>query len=94
VQPAATMATFRPMIFNLSWVIASHLRCRGAALRQCIFRVGPPPGYHRRRNAHTGGLPRPRYDRQRPPLFAEALRAAKKALDAQGLLNPGILIDP
>ena len=37
---------------------------------------------------------RPWYDRQRPPLFAEALRAAKKALDPQGLLNPGVLIDP
>ena len=37
---------------------------------------------------------RPRYGRQRPPLFAEALRAAKKALDPQGLLNPGVLIDP
>jgi alkyldihydroxyacetonephosphate synthase len=32
--------------------------------------------------------------RQRPPLFADALRAAKKALDPQGLLNPGVLIDP
>ncbi len=37
---------------------------------------------------------RPWYDRQRPPLFAEALRAAKKVLDPQGLLNPGVLIDP
>ena len=37
---------------------------------------------------------RPWYDRQRPPLFAAALRAAKKALDPQGLLNPGVLIDP
>jgi alkyldihydroxyacetonephosphate synthase len=37
---------------------------------------------------------RPWYDRQRPPLFADALRAAKKALDPQGLLNPGVLIDP
>jgi FAD linked oxidases, C-terminal domain len=34
------------------------------------------------------------FDRQRPPLFAEALRAAKKALDPQGLLNPGVLLDP
>jgi alkyldihydroxyacetonephosphate synthase len=31
---------------------------------------------------------RPWYDRQRPPLFAAALRAAKKTLDPQGLLNP------
>ncbi|MGE0749369.1 MAG: FAD-binding oxidoreductase [Variibacter sp.] len=36
---------------------------------------------------------RPWYDRQRPPLFAEALRAAKKTLDPQGLLNAGVLID-
>lgn len=34
------------------------------------------------------------YDQQRPPLFAEALRAAKLAVDPNGVLNPGILIDP
>jgi alkyldihydroxyacetonephosphate synthase len=34
------------------------------------------------------------YDRQRPELFAAALRAAKAAMDPQGLLNPGVLIDP
>jgi alkyldihydroxyacetonephosphate synthase len=37
---------------------------------------------------------RPWYDRQRPELFAAALRATKHALDPQGLLNPGVLIDP
>jgi alkyldihydroxyacetonephosphate synthase len=37
---------------------------------------------------------RPWYDRQRPELFAAALRAAKAALDPQGVLNPGVLIDP
>ncbi len=37
---------------------------------------------------------RPWYDRQRPDLFAVALRAAKHALDPQALLNPGVLIDP
>ena len=37
---------------------------------------------------------RPWYDRQRPPLFAEALKAAKRTLDPQGMLNPGVLIDP
>jgi alkyldihydroxyacetonephosphate synthase len=37
---------------------------------------------------------RPWYDRQRPQLFAAALRAAKRELDPQGLLNPGVLIDP
>src|SRR5262249_46905685 len=37
---------------------------------------------------------RPWYDKQRPPLFAEALRAAKRAVDPQALLNPGVLVDP
>jgi alkyldihydroxyacetonephosphate synthase len=34
------------------------------------------------------------YDLQRPQPFASALRAAKNALDPNGLLNPGVLIDP
>ncbi|MDA8183788.1 MAG: FAD-binding oxidoreductase [Actinomycetota bacterium] len=34
------------------------------------------------------------YDRQRPDLFAEALRGAKEALDPAGICNPGVLIDP
>ena len=33
-------------------------------------------------------------DRQRLELFAAAFRAAKKELDPQGMLNPGVLIDP
>lgn len=37
---------------------------------------------------------RPWYDRQRPDVFAEALRAAKRRLDPAGILNPGVLIDP
>jgi alkyldihydroxyacetonephosphate synthase len=37
---------------------------------------------------------RPWYDRQRPELFAQVLKAAKRALDPSGLLNPGVLIDP
>lgn len=37
---------------------------------------------------------RPGYARECPPLFAEALRAAKLAVDPAGLMNPGVLIDP
>jgi alkyldihydroxyacetonephosphate synthase len=32
------------------------------------------------------------YELQRPPLFAEVLRAAKATLDPGGMLNPGVLI--
>lgn len=31
------------------------------------------------------------YDRQRPDLFAQTLRAAKRELDPSGILNPGVL---
>jgi alkyldihydroxyacetonephosphate synthase len=37
---------------------------------------------------------RPWYDREIPPLVAAALRAAKHSLDPQGVLNPGVLVDP
>ena len=37
---------------------------------------------------------RPWYDQQRPPLFADSLRAIKKTVDPNGVLNPGVLIDP
>ena len=37
---------------------------------------------------------RPWYEKQRPPLFADALRAAKNSLDPAGVMNPGVLIDP
>jgi alkyldihydroxyacetonephosphate synthase len=37
---------------------------------------------------------RPWYDRQRPEPFADALRAAKQAVDPGGVLNPGVLVDP
>jgi alkyldihydroxyacetonephosphate synthase len=37
---------------------------------------------------------RPWYDVQRPEPFAAALRAAKAAVDPDGRLNPGVLVDP
>jgi alkyldihydroxyacetonephosphate synthase len=39
----------------------------------------------------VGRMHRPWYDRERPDPFALALRAAKRAVDPDGLLNPGVL---
>jgi alkyldihydroxyacetonephosphate synthase len=33
------------------------------------------------------------YDLERPPLFAEAYRAARRVLDPAGIMNPGVLVD-
>ena len=42
----------------------------------------------------VGRFHRPFYDKQRPELFAKALRGAKRELDPKGMMNPGVLIDP
>ena len=42
----------------------------------------------------VGRQHRPWYDRERPDLFAQVLKAAKATVDPGGLLNPGVLIDP
>ncbi len=41
----------------------------------------------------VGRTHRPWYDRERSPLFAEALRAVKREFDPHGILNPGVLVD-
>jgi alkyldihydroxyacetonephosphate synthase len=61
-----------------------------AAASEAVIRAGGTITHH-----HAVGRDhRPWYDRQRPEPFADALRAAKRALDPAGTLNPGVLIDP
>jgi alkyldihydroxyacetonephosphate synthase len=62
---------------------------KSAALDAVIAAGGTVTHHHAVGRDH-----RPWYDRQRPPLFAEALKAAKRALDPKGLMNPGVLVDP
>ena len=61
-----------------------------AAVSEALIEAGGTITHH-----HAVGRDhRPWYDRQRPEPFAEALRAAKRALDPAGIMNPGVLVDP
>jgi len=61
-----------------------------AAVSETVIDAGGTITHH-----HAVGRDhRPWYDRQRPDPFADALRAAKRELDPNGVLNPGVLIDP
>jgi alkyldihydroxyacetonephosphate synthase len=60
------------------------------AASDALIRLGGTITHHHA----VGRYHRPWYDRQRPELFAEALRAAKRELDPAGIMNPGVLIDP
>ena len=60
-----------------------------AAASEAIERGGGTITHH-----HAVGRDhRPWYDQQRPDQFANALKAAKSAVDPDNLLNPGVLID-
>jgi alkyldihydroxyacetonephosphate synthase len=61
-----------------------------AAVSEAVIDAGGTITHH-----HAVGRDhRPWYDRQRPAPFADALRAAKRAVDPGAVLNPGVLIDP
>jgi len=70
-------------------LIAQWHTIKSAGLDAVIANGGTVTHHHAVGRDH-----RPWYDRQRPELFASALKAAKAAMDPQGLLNPGVLIDP
>jgi alkyldihydroxyacetonephosphate synthase len=61
-----------------------------AAVSEVIVAEGATITHH-----HAVGRDhRPWYDRQRPDPFAAALCGAKAAVDPQGVMNPGVLVDP
>src|SRR5215472_1934122 len=70
-------------------LLSQWRRIKGAASDALIAAGGTITHHH-----VVGRDHRPWYDKQRPDLFAAALRAAKRAIDPQGVLNPGVLIDP
>jgi len=61
-----------------------------AAASEAILAAGGTITHH-----HAVGRDhRPWYDRQRPEPFALALAAGRRAIDPDGMLNPGVLSDP
>jgi alkyldihydroxyacetonephosphate synthase len=60
------------------------------AISDAVMKAGGTITHHHA----VGRLHRPWYDDQRPEPFGRALQAAKKAVDPNGVLNPGVLIDP
>ena len=62
-----------------------------AASNEAVVEAGGTVTHHHA----VGRMHRPGgYDRQRPELFADSLRAVKRTLDPNSILNPGVLIDP
>lgn len=60
------------------------------AASEALHRAGGTITHHHA----VGRMHRALYDRERAPLFADALRAVKRTLDPAGILNPGVLFDP
>jgi len=57
------------------------------AASDAIFRLGATITHHHA----VGRTHRPWYERERPAPFAAMLKAAKRAVDPKGILNPGVL---
>ncbi len=70
--------------------IAMWQEVKSAANEVVVAAGGTATHHHAVGRMHRPGA----YDRQRPELFAAALRAVKRTLDPTGILNPGVLIDP
>ncbi len=70
--------------------LVQQFRDMKAACAAALVRHGGTVTHHHAVGRdHTGG-----YEVERPPLFADALSAAKRALDPAGILSPGILLPP
>ena len=64
-------------------------KIKQVANRQVIARGGTVTHHHAVGRDHRSG-----YEKQMPDLFLGALAAAKSSVDPNGIMNPGVLIDP
>ena len=75
---------YRPGLTQKDWLAFK------SAVSDATMKMGGTITHHHA----VGRQHRPWYDIERPDTFAVALRAMKQALDPNGILNPGVLIDP
>ena len=63
------------------------------ALKACASEALAEAGGTITHHHGVGRTHKPWYERERPPLFGDALAAVKRTLDPRGILNPGVLVD-
>jgi alkyldihydroxyacetonephosphate synthase len=69
--------------------LASWVAIKDAASRAILASGGTITHHHA-----VGRVHRPYWQSERPEPFAAALRAAKRAVDPAGIMNPGALFEP
>jgi len=74
---------------DLASSLAAWREIKLAANESVTGRGGTITHHHAVGRDHRSG-----YEREAPPLFRDALAVAKARLDPQGILNPGVLLDP
>ena len=74
---------------NFGELLEKWCKIKQVANEKVIARGGTITHHHAVGRDHRSG-----YEKQMPSLFLRALSTAKASLDPQGILNPGVLIDP
>jgi alkyldihydroxyacetonephosphate synthase len=87
--PYFTYAALGSAQGDLASSLAAWREIKFAANESVTSRCGTITHHHAVGRDHRGG-----YEQESPPLYREALAAAKARLDPRGILNPGVLIDP
>ncbi len=87
--PYFTFATLGTATGDLHEALSKWREIKAACNDAIVGLGGTVTHHHAVGRDHRSG-----YEAQSAPLFRETLAAAKQSLDPQGILNPGVLIDP
>ncbi len=88
VAPYFTFAT-RAADASVASALAAWVEIKRAANEALVAHGGTITHHHAVGRDHRSG-----YEREVDPLFRRMLAAAKRAVDPQAILNPGVLFDP